>query len=141
VRLIDAAQAVPEEVDVLSAKSPDGLVTALVWRHDDDQHRSEQAERPVRVTIRGLGSEPILVRQWRIDSAHGNTYQAWQALGAPDYPSQAEIEQVADVGRLRQFEPERLELPSDGEVALDLSLPLPAVSLLELIPAGQAGAR
>jgi xylan 1,4-beta-xylosidase len=134
VRLIDQAQLVPEEVDVLAAKSPDGAVTALVWRHDDDQHRNEQAQRPVRVTIRGLGSGPVLVRQWRIDAAHGNTYQAWRALGAPDYPSQADIERVADAGRLRQFEPERLELPSDGEITMDLSLPLPSVSLLELIP-------
>jgi xylan 1,4-beta-xylosidase len=139
VRLIGEAQSVPEEVDVLAAKSEDGLVTALVWRHDDDQHRGQQTERPVRVTIRGLGTEPVLVRQWRIDSAHGNTYQAWQALGAPDYPSQAEIGQVADAGRLRQFEPERLELPCDGDVIINLSLPLPSVSLLELIPAGKAG--
>jgi xylan 1,4-beta-xylosidase len=141
VRLIDEARSVPEEVDVLAAKSEDGAVTALVWRHDDDQHRGQQAGRPVRVTIRGLDAGPVLVRQWRIDSAHGNTYQAWQALGAPDYPSQAEIEQVADAGRLRLFEPERLELPSDGEVVLDLSLPLPSVSLLELIPAGEARGR
>jgi xylan 1,4-beta-xylosidase len=139
VRLIDEAQSVPEEVDVLAAKSEDGLVTALVWRHDDDQHRGQQAERPVRVIIRGLGTERVLVRQWRIDCAHGNTHQAWQALGASDYPSQAEIEQVADAGRLRQFEPERLELPCDGKVIVDLSLPLPSVSLLELIPAGKAG--
>jgi xylan 1,4-beta-xylosidase len=139
VRLIDEARSVPEEVDVLAAKSPDGVVTALVWRHDDDQHRDEQAERQVRVAIRGLGTEPVLVRQWRIDSAHGNTYQAWQALGAPDYPSPAEVEQVAAAGRLGQLEPERRELPSDGEVVMDLSLPLPSVSLLELIPAGKAG--
>jgi xylan 1,4-beta-xylosidase len=132
--LIDEAQSVPEEVDVLAAKSAGGVVTALVWRHDDDQHRADQAERPVRVTIRGLGNEPVLVRQWRIDSAHGSTYRAWRALGAPDYPSQADIEQVADAGRLRQFEPERLELPSGGEIAMDLSLPLPSVSLLELTP-------
>jgi xylan 1,4-beta-xylosidase len=139
VHLIDEAQSVPEEVDVLAAKSPDGVVTALVWRHDDDQHRDEQAERQVRVTIRGLGTEPVLVRQWRIDSSHGNTYQAWQALGAPDYPSQAEVEQVAAAGRLGQLEPERRELPSDGQVVMDLALPLPSVSLLELIPAGKAG--
>jgi xylan 1,4-beta-xylosidase len=139
VHLIDEARSVPEEVDVLAAKSPDGVVAALVWRHDDDQHRHEQAERQVRVTIRGLGTEPVLVRQWRIDSAHGNTYQAWQALGAPEYPSQAEVEQVAAAGRLGQLEPERCELPSDGEVVIDLSLPLPSVSLLELIPAGKAG--
>jgi xylan 1,4-beta-xylosidase len=141
VNLIDEARSVPEEVDVLAAKSPDGVVTALVWRHDDDQHRDEQAERQVRVTIRGLGTEPVLVRQWRIDSSHGNTYQAWQALGAPDYPSQAEVEQIAAAGRLGQLEPERRELPSDGEVVIDLDLPLPSVSLLELIPAGRAGSR
>jgi xylan 1,4-beta-xylosidase len=134
VRLIDEAQSVPEEVDVLAATSPDGAVTALVWRHDDDQHRRDHTERPVRVTIRGLGTGPVLVRHWRIDAAHGNTYRAWRALGAPDYPSQAEIERIADAGRLRPFEPERLELPSGGEVAIDLSLPLPSVSLLEVTP-------
>jgi xylan 1,4-beta-xylosidase len=143
VRLIDEARSVPEEVDVLAATSGDGAgrVTALVWRHDDDQHRGEQRERQVRVTVRGLGARPVVVRQWRIDAAHGNSYRAWQALGAPDYPDPAEIEQVADEGRLRPLEPERLEAPRDGEVVVDLSLRLPAVSLLELIPAGKAGGR
>ncbi len=137
VRLIDEARSVPEEVDVLAAKSPGngGRVTALVWRHDDDQHRGEQGERPVRVTICGLGAEPVLVRQWRVDATHGNSYQAWRALGAPDYPDQAEIEQVAGKGRLRLCEPERLEMPRDGEVSIDLSLRLPALTLLELTPA------
>jgi xylan 1,4-beta-xylosidase len=143
VRLIDEAESVPEEVDVLAATSRDGdgRVTALVWRHDDDQHRGEQPARQVRVTVRGLGSAPVLVRQWRIDATHGNSYQAWRALGAPDYPDQPEIQQIADKGRLRLSEPERLETPRDGEVSIDLSLRLPAVSLLELIPAASAGGR
>lgn len=143
VRLIDEAESVPEEVDVLAATSRDGdgRVTALVWRHDDDQHRAGQPARPVRVTVRGLGSAPVLVRQWRIDATHGNSYQAWSALGGPDYPDEAEIRQIAGKGRLRLAEPERLETPRDGEVSIDLSLRLPAVSLLELIPAASAGGK
>lgn len=135
---IDTAQSVPEEVDVLAAKSG-SKITALVWRHDDDQHRAEPGERPVRVTIRGLGDEPVVVRQWRIDATHGNSHHAWQALGAADYPDQAEIDQMKDAGRLRLLEPERIEAPHGGELVVDLSLRLPAVSLLELTPSGRGG--
>jgi xylan 1,4-beta-xylosidase len=134
VRLIDEAESVPEEVDVLAARSDDGRVTALVWRHDDDQHRACAGGRPVRVTVRGLGDGPVLVRHWRLDATHANSYRAWQALGAPDYPGQREIEEMADQGRLDLFEPERLEVPDQGEVTVGLSLGLPSVSLLELIP-------
>jgi xylan 1,4-beta-xylosidase len=135
VRLIDQAESVPEEVDVLAAGSGDGQVSALVWRRDDDQHRHDGGERPVRLSVRGLDGGPVLVRHWRIDATHGNAHQAWQALGAPDYPGQPEIEEMAGRSRLRLFEPERLETATEGEITLDLSLGLPAVSLLELTPA------
>lgn len=132
VRLIDEAESVPEEVDVLAARSDDGRVSALVWRHDDDQHRDPAGDRPVRVRVRGLGDGPVLVRHTRLDGAHANSHRAWQALGAPDYPSQREIEEIAGQGRLRPSEPDRLEMPEGGEVTVNLPLSLPSVSLLEL---------
>ena len=45
--VLDTAASLPEEVDVLAAKADNGAVSALVWRHDDDQHRAEPGERPV----------------------------------------------------------------------------------------------
>jgi xylan 1,4-beta-xylosidase len=134
VQLIDDTEAVPEEVDVLATRSDDGRVSALVWRRADDQYLREE-ERTVRVRARGLGSAAFLVRQWRVDATHGNSYQSWCLLGAPDYPTEPQVEEMAGAGQLRPVAPDRLERGVGGELIVDLSLPLPAVCLVELVPA------
>jgi len=134
---VDEDESVPEEVDVLAARSDDGQVSALVWRHDDDQHRGDRRPRPVRARVRGLGPGAVLVREWRVDAGHSNSYRCWEALGAPDYPGPEQVAEMNRRGQLTLTGPERLEEPVDGELAVDLSLPLPSVALLELTPREQ----
>jgi xylan 1,4-beta-xylosidase len=136
LQLIDEAETGPEEVDVLATRSDDGRVSALVWRRDDDQYRREK-ERAARVRVRDLASEAFLVRQWRVDATHCNSYQSWRSLGAPDYPTEPQVEVMARQGRLRPIGPDRLERGVRGEIVIDLPLPLPSVSLVELVPAEQ----
>jgi xylan 1,4-beta-xylosidase len=135
VQLIDKSTSVPEEVDVLAARSDDGRVSVLVWRHADDQHQKSEDERPVVVRARGLrDGHPVMVRRWTIDAVHANSYRSWRSLGAPDYPDEPDLEQMALDGRLQPYGPEQPQVPIRGEVSVPVSLRLPSVSLLELIP-------
>jgi xylan 1,4-beta-xylosidase len=136
VRALDDATAVPEEVDVMAARSDDGRVGVLVWRHDDNQHRQALDERPVAVNVRGLEGSAVSVQEWRVDATHANSYRSWRSLGAPDYPTAAQIQRMALDGRLVPTFAGRWELPAGGEVTVPVSLPLPSVSLLEIVPEG-----
>ncbi|HXW80667.1 MAG TPA: hypothetical protein VEJ84_14285, partial [Acidimicrobiales bacterium] len=136
VHLLDDTPSVPEEVDVLATGSDDGRTCVLVWRHDDDQYHREDVKRAVTVRVRGLGGGPALVRQWVIDATNGNSHTTWRALGAPDYPSPSQIDEIMRGGRLQPAEPDRLIEPEAGEMRLDLSLRLPSVALLEIFPLG-----
>jgi xylan 1,4-beta-xylosidase len=138
VRLVDEAQSVPEEVDVLAAGSDDGRVSVLVWRHDDDQYHREGLNRAVTIRARGLGPGPVLVRQWVVDATNANSHTAWRALGAPDYPTGPQIGEIMRAGQLQPAEPDRLVEPDAGEIRLDLYMRLPSVALLETFPSGPA---
>jgi xylan 1,4-beta-xylosidase len=134
VAALDDDASVPEEVDVMAARSDDGRVGILVWRHDDDQHRQVLDEKPVAVKVRGLGGAAVSVQEWRIDATHANSYGSWSAMGAPDYPTPAQIDRMAADGRLVPSSAGRWELPADGEITVPVSLPLPSVCLLEIVP-------
>ena len=136
---VDEDEHVPEEVDVLAARGEDNRVGALVWRRCDDQYAAGTAHRPVRIGFRGLGPDALTVREWRVDAHHSNSYRAWEALGAPDYPLPIQMAEMKRQGRLSLSSPERREVPEAGELTVGIELPLPAVSLLELVPGGGPG--
>jgi xylan 1,4-beta-xylosidase len=69
---------------------------------------------------------------YRIDETHSNAYTAWQAMGRPQDPTS---EQLALLKRRQGLEagPEvHVGRAADRELHLSLSLPLHALSLLEI---------
>jgi xylan 1,4-beta-xylosidase len=134
---LDAHEAgMPEEVDALAAFNGGDRVSLLVWRHADDQYLTDTQAATVDVILERLPFETdrVRVRHWRIDREHSNSHTAWQAAGAPQDPSEGQLRAIKDRQRLELFEPDR-EVPiQDGRLALQVSLPLPGVSLLEIQP-------
>jgi len=135
-RLDDGDAGMPEEIDGLATTGPDG-VSLLVWRHTDDQYATDPREAAVTVRFEHLGlAGDVRVIHWRIDRAHSNSHAAWRALGAPGDPSTAELGAIRERQGLERVGPDRIEPVRDGALALRIALPLPAVSLIELRPAG-----
>ncbi|HEY8458535.1 MAG TPA: glycoside hydrolase [Actinopolymorphaceae bacterium] len=126
----------PEEVDVLASRAEDGGLAVLVWRHTDDQYQWAEQDTQVTVTIRNLPSQSYLVRHYRIDARHSNSYTVWKSLGSPQDPTDAELAQITARQGLEELEPARTVAAESGRITLDVSLPLPAVSLLTLEPTG-----
>ena len=79
-------------------------------------------------------SDRVRVRHWRIDRDHSNSYIAWIEAGAPQDPSVGQLRAIKDRQRLQLFEPDRELEIQDGRLTLQLNLPLPGVSLLEIRP-------
>ena len=131
--LVDAGDglSMPEEVDVLASRGEDGRVALLVWRHTDDQYRTDDGPTPVRVTVDGLAAGEYALTHHRIDATHSNAHTVWRDLGSPQVPDDEQLAAVKARQGLEEFEPSR-RIDVDGPVTLDLELPLPSVSLLVL---------
>lgn len=136
VRALDDTDgsSMPEEVDVLASRSDNGTLTALVWRHIDDQYHTSEQETVVNLTLRNLEGRTFRVRHYRVDAEHSNAHTVWKALGSPQDPTDKELAEITARQGLEEFEPARTVEADSGQVTFDISLPLPAASLLVLEP-------
>ncbi len=136
VARLDEAQGrfMPEEVDVLASSADDGTVTILVWRHTDDQYRTDDQPTEVDLRVHGLTASGYRLRHVRIDADHSNSHTVWRSLGAPQLPTPEQLAQITARQGLEELEPEREIDVGGGAIDLPLSLPLPSVSMLVLAP-------
>jgi len=124
----------PEEVDVLASRDDDGTVAVLVWRHTDDQYRIDDAETAVQLDLTGLDRADYTVQHHRVDAAHSNAHTVWQAQGAPQDPTEVQVAAIRARQGLEALGPATTLSPLDGAATVEVSLPLPSVSLLVLRP-------
>lgn len=128
-----AGAAMGEEVDALASRGEDGSVSVLVWRHADDQYHESESATPVSVQVSGLASGRYRLEHQRIDGDHSNAHTVWVALGSPQVPTQAQLDQIRSREGLEEFEAAREIEINEGAVSLEVHLPLPSVSLLRLV--------
>ncbi len=123
----------PAEVDGLAARDGD-RVTILIWHHAD--RWQARGEAMVELTIKGLAatSAPMHLYHWRVDADHSNAHGAWLRLGQPAEPTPAQIATLKARMGLELLEPPRPLTVDEGTARLRFSLPLHAVSCLELAP-------
>jgi len=119
------------DVDGLAARG-DHEATALVWNYQDDE--ASTAEKSVELNVRGLppNARRILVRHYRIDQNHSNSYTVWKAMGSPQSPSAEQYEALRSAGQLQLLESPRWVESKDGAVHLEFLMPGESVSLVEL---------
>jgi xylan 1,4-beta-xylosidase len=116
-------------VDGLAARG-DHEVTVLLWNYQDD----EAAELPVQLNVAGLpmGVGRILVKHYRIDQNHSNSYTVWKALGSPQSPTAEQYQSLKAAGQLQLLESPRWVESKDDTVRLDFPMPGESLSLVEL---------
>ena len=128
-------ETVPEEIDALASLDDGGRVAVLVWRHADDQYARGADPAGAELRLTGLPEGgAVRVRHWRIDAAHSNAHTVWRSLGGPDYPAPEEVAAIRARQSLERLEPDRHVGVVDHALTLQLDLPLPAVSLVEVEP-------
>lgn len=88
------------------------------------------------MSLDGLASSAYDLRHYRVDAEHSNIVTTWERLGRPDWPDEAGWAELRAADHLELVEPQRRVQPRAGRLELDLELPMPSVSLLELVPSG-----
>ena len=109
---------------VLATRRADGTLVVAVWNLVEPEEKG--APKPARLQFRNTNpSGTVLIS--RADESHGNTLAAYRKMGSPQYPTQAQVEQINREGELPP--PEAVQL-RNGAIAIDI--PPNGLAVLEL---------
>ena len=114
------------------AVARDREVSVLTWHYCDDDVVGPAAK--VRMVFAGLpnSAKRVLLREYRIDESHSNSWAAWKKMGSPQPPSPEQYAAIEAAGQLQQNDSPRWISLRNGEASFDLTLPRQSVSLLQL---------
>jgi len=116
------------DVGVLASRG-NRKVTVMIWHYHDDDVAGPDAA--VALSVSGLGASRALLRHFRVDREHSNSYEAWKRMGSPRQPAPG---QVAELERAAALEmaasPAWIDLKA-GTATARFTLPRQGVSLLE----------
>jgi xylan 1,4-beta-xylosidase len=107
----------------LVTRRSDGSLVIAVWNYAPP----EQAGPPRVITLRFQGTRQKHARVSVVDPMHGDIHAAYEKMGSPRYPTQAQIEQLKKVAELPAPELRNLK---NGE--LTLTLPSYGLALVEV---------
>lgn len=128
-------------VNAVAARDADGRVTLVVWNATVDVTKAggePLLDRHVELSISGLGAAEYVLRHRRLDELHSNLNRLWKQLArGRDWPDDAGWRALQAADRLDDLERESTVSPEDGFLNLSFELPMPAVSLIELVPVAQ----
>jgi xylan 1,4-beta-xylosidase len=119
------------DVDAIAARS-DHKLSVMVWNYRDDDVSGPAAN--VLLKISGLPSDAnrLLLRHYRIDQDHSNSYTVWKQLGSPQSPSADQYKKLEAAAYLQLLESPRWVDNRAGSEDVNFSLPLQGISLVEL---------
>ncbi|HEY8309945.1 MAG TPA: hypothetical protein VIG47_05280, partial [Gemmatimonadaceae bacterium] len=105
----------------------DNTITVLVTNHALPRHPINTEL--VHLSLTGA-STPRIAYVERIDYDHANAKQAWQRMGAPEYPTRLHIDQL-EVASQMEKEPIRLS-HTDATLSIDLDISPHAVAAVTI---------
>ncbi len=118
------------DINGFAAKSARS-VDVIVWNyHDDDV---EVPDTKVTVPVTGLpsGAKRVLIRHYRVDRDHSNSYAVWKAMGSPQKPSPEQYAKLERSGQLELLTSPEWAPVVDGTVQVSFTLPRQGVSLIQ----------
>jgi len=126
-------------VEAWASADPDGRIAIAAWNGTLDQSKAygdEALDRRVSLEVAGLRSATYELRHHRVDARHSNIIRTWEELGRPDWPDDAGWSRLHEADRLEALEPPREVHPEQGRLQVEFELPMPGMSLVELVPSG-----
>ena len=119
------------DVDSL-AVARDREVSVLTWHYCDEDVVGVATK--VRLIISGLpkNAKRLLLRQYRIDEDHSNSWTTWKSMGSPQSPSPEQYATLEAASQLHQSDSPIWVSSKNREMTVDVTLPRQSVSLLQL---------
>ena len=108
---------------VLATRRRDGTLVVAAWNLAAPG--TAGSDKNVKLTFRETGASQVMVS--RVDPEHGDVHRAYQAMGSPRYPTEAQIRQLRGAAQLSAPEVHKLK---NGSVTI--TIPAHGLALLEL---------
>ncbi len=127
-------------VDALATRDVHGRMALLIWNTAIDSAQADGnplLDRHITIQIEGLAARGYHLRHHRVDRQHSNLAATWHAMGGGEWPTEEQWVALRAANHLEELEPERLIEANEGVIALEIDLPMPAISLVELEPAAR----
>ncbi len=119
------------ETDAIATRT-DHDVSVMLWNYEDWDKTDSSATVHLNITGLPKAANRLLLRHFRIDGEHSNSYAAWKAMGSPQSPSAAQISKLEAAGQLQLLESPRYIDAKAGGAELKFALPVQGVSLVQL---------
>jgi xylan 1,4-beta-xylosidase len=119
------------DVSALAALG-DHRMTILLWHYHDDDVPGPDAAVWLEAAHLPGGNRAVRVTEYRIDGKHGNAFAAWQRMGSPAAPTPAQVAELQSAAQLTVIDTRQPRALGSDELALALTLPRQAVSLVVL---------
>jgi xylan 1,4-beta-xylosidase len=118
------------DIDAIAAKSNHNI-TVLLWNYRDEEQPNTRAQ--VQLDVSGIpeGSGRLLVRHYRIDDQHSNSYTSWKQMGRPQQPTKEQFAELEDSGQLETIS-SPVWMNRSSASSLHFSLPSESLSLVEI---------
>ena len=112
------------------AAADDHSASIMVWNyHDADMPRDDAF---VKVVVKNIAAQKVLLHHYRIDKTHSNSYEAWKKMGSPQSVTTEQYLQLESAGQLGLLRSPEWIPVTNGEITLEFPLPGQGVSLLKL---------
>ena len=112
--------------NLLVTRRKDGALVVAAWNLVDVDKVAQGTPLTMRLTFKGVApGEEVSIE--RADETHGNPMPAYQAMGSPRYPTQAQVQALNKASALPPPEPTRLV---NG--VLTLTLPVNGLAVIEV---------
>ncbi len=110
--------------DVLVTRRKDGTLVIAAWNLVEPS--TNGPERSVSLDLQGVASNARATIR-RVDASHGDTLDAWKALGSPKYPTKT---QILALRKASELGPPEVKSLRSGR--LDLTLPPMGLAVVEI---------
>jgi xylan 1,4-beta-xylosidase len=117
------------DVSALAAMKGKKL-TVLAWHYHDDDVQGADAE--MKIELLGAPQGIPKITRFLVDESHSNSFTAWQAMGSPQQPTEAQLAELEEACKMAPLE-EQHRYSREGKIpALMVTLARQGVTLLEM---------
>jgi xylan 1,4-beta-xylosidase len=122
-------------VESWATRNADGRIAIALWNGTIDQSKADGdalLDRAIELSVEGVGAGTVRVRHRRVDADYSNIAAHWDG---GDWPDATGWDRLRAADRLEDLEPEHeASIGQDGRLSLNFDLPMPSISLIEIMP-------
>jgi xylan 1,4-beta-xylosidase len=104
----------------------------MVWNYCDDDTSGPAEDVALKISGLPTSAKRVLMRHYRIDQDHSNSYTVWKEMGSPQSPTPEQYKKLEAAGQLQLLESPRWVDNQAGSHDVKFSLPLQGISLIQL---------